>query len=505
MASTSADLRKYCSIVGAHFIRSPLSFMWIYGNLSTYTDSYFRFSCYPKCSDCDPQWLLSLYIAGMLPGFFMVKSLVKAFGLNWTGRIAMTITSIALLGSAWSMQVSIAWTAAMYGVLLGPGAGISTTVIIQTVSGWAPERAAVLLATTSGAGTLLAVVQNQIVTAFVNPENLQPDAKIGPRTYFSQPEILDRVPRVLIIYGAMTLGLQMIGYLLITDPSNHSSDSSGETTARSKVSTEVEELDAHGQGNSFSLTENNESNKCYGSHCESSKSMEIMDVSSHLSDNPCGNSKAETIEEKVGTNLRSQKTYSYTPKEVLRSPVFYAVAFFGIAMEYGILLVANFYKKFALLYIHNDKYLTLVGTLVPIISTCFRVVFGIFMDKDLLTLKDVTIIGLSINSILCAFWYLSARVSGILYMFLILVLSGAQGLMYVVLPTSALRLFGPIHLLTNFGLVISSTVISSILSPTINSPLLHALGWRWVFTAGSIFNLLVLCYVTVTKFNIPIQ
>ncbi|GFN97494.1 oxalate:formate antiporter-like isoform x1 [Plakobranchus ocellatus] len=505
MAIAKGGLRKYCSIVGAHFLRAPFSFVWIYGNLSAYTDSYFRFSCYHKCSDCDPQWLLSLYVAGMFPGFFMVKPLVKAFGLKWTGIIAMAIISIALLGSAWSMQVSIAWTAAMYGVLLGPGAGISSNVIIQTVSGWAPERAAVLLATTSGAGTLLAVVQNQIITAFVNPENLQPDAKIGPRTYFSQPEILDRVPRVLIIYGAMTLGLQMIGCLLITDPSNHSSDSSGETTAHAKVSTEVEELVAHGQGNSFNLTENNQANKGYGSHCESSKNMEIMDVSSHLSANPCGNSKAETIEEKVGTNLRSQKTYSYTPKEVLRSPVFYAVAFFGITMEYGILLVANFYKKFALLYIHNDKYLTLVGTLVPIISTCSRFMFGIFMDKPLLTLKDVIIIGLSINCVLCAFWYLSARVSGILYMFLILGLSGAQGLMYVVLPTSALRLFGPTHLSTNYGLVASCTLISSILSPIINSPLLHALGWRWVFTAGSVFNLLVLCYVTVTEFKSQMQ
>ncbi|GFN87808.1 oxalate:formate antiporter-like isoform x1 [Plakobranchus ocellatus] len=505
MATTRGGLRKYCSIVGAHFIRAPLSFMWIYGNLSAYTDSYFRFSCYPKCSDCDSQWLLSLYIAGTLPGFFMVKPLVKAFGLTWTGIIAMAITNMALLGSAWSMQVSIAWTAVMYGVLVGPGAGISSTVIIQTISEWAPERAAVLLATTSGMSTLLAVGQNQIITAFVNPENLQPDAKIGPRTYFSQPEILERVPRVLIIYGAMTLGLQMIGYLLITDPSNRSPDFSSETTALAKVSTEVEELVAHGQGNSFYLTEKNQSNKGYGSDCESNKNIEILDVSNHLSQNPCGNSNAETIEEKVVTNLRSQETYSYTPKEVLRSPLFYAVAFFGIAMEYGILLVANFYKNFALLYIHNDKFLTLVGTLVPIISTCSRVVFGIFMDKDLLTLKDVTIIGLSINSVLCAFWYLSPRVSEILYMFLILVLSGAQGLMYVVLPTSALRLYGPTHLLTNFGLVTSSTVIGSILSPIINSPLLHALGWRWVFTAGSIFNLLVLCYVTVTKFNLQIQ
>ncbi|GFN82594.1 oxalate:formate antiporter-like isoform x1 [Plakobranchus ocellatus] len=493
MAKTK-NLQRYCSIVGAHFIRSPYSFMWIYGNLSAYTDSYFRFACYPKCWDWDPQWLLSLYVAGMFPGYFMVKPLKKIFGLKWTGLIAMVMFNAAMFGSAWSQQVSIILTAVMYGALLGTGAGISSSVTIQMVSGWAPEKAAVLVASTSGTATLLSVVQNQIITAFVNPNNFKPDANIGPKTYFSQREILDRVPSVLIIYGAITIGLQLIGYLLISNPPKPSQEATADTAVLEKHNADkLEEWDA----NSFSQTNHDQSMKDYGSNSPSKTGINTLDLFKRSRDDRIGEFNIETIEETEGTD----NIYSYTPKEVLRSPVFYAVCFFGIAIEYGLLLKANFYKKFALLYIHNDKYLTLVGTLVPIISTGSRVLFGTLMDKSLLSLKDVAIIGLSLNCVLCAFWYISARVNAILYMFLVLGLAAAQSLMYVVIPTAALRLFGPVHLSTNYGLLASCTFICSILSPVITSLFLHAFGWPWVFITGSVCSLLVLCYVTLTDFN----
>ncbi|GFO28553.1 oxalate:formate antiporter-like isoform x1 [Plakobranchus ocellatus] len=500
MAITKRNLQKYCSIVGAHFIGCPLSFVWIYGNLSAYTDSYFRFACYPKCTDWDPQWLLSLYVAGLFPGYFMVKPLEKIVGFNWTGIIAMVMVNAALLGSAWSLNVSIILTAVMYGALLGTGAGISSSLTIQVVSGWAPERAAVLVATTSGMASMLSVIQNQIITAFVNRNNLKPDAIIGPKAYFSQSEVLDHVPGILIIYGTMTIGMQIIGYLLITDPNRASCDSSKEATEGSKALTkhqnnEYEELGAR------DYTQNDQSKKHYGSNSRSSNCIDLLDVSNCSNDDHYGSSNVETIEENEGSKQKKDEIYSYTPREVLRSPVFYAVCFFGIAIEYGILLKSNFYKKFALLYIHNDKYLSLVGTLVPIISTGSRIFFGTLMDKHILSLKDVTIIGLSLNCVLCAFWFISARLNAILYMFLVLGLAAAQSLAYVVLPTAALRLFGPAHLSTNYGLVASCMLISSILSPVINSPLLHTFGWQWVFTTGSVFNLLVLCYVTVTNFK----
>ncbi|XP_076315111.1 uncharacterized protein LOC143227567 [Tachypleus tridentatus] len=58
------------------------------------------------------------------------------------------------------------------------------------------------------------VVMNNLHTYFVNPNNLQPDAD----GYFSDSGILDRVPFLFIIMGAVQGGILLIGLLLYQEP-----------------------------------------------------------------------------------------------------------------------------------------------------------------------------------------------------------------------------------------------------------------------------------------------
>ncbi|GFO36949.1 oxalate:formate antiporter-like isoform x1 [Plakobranchus ocellatus] len=491
---------------------APLSFIWFYGNLSAYTDSYFRFLCYPKCLDCDPQWLMSLVVAGNFPGAFMVKQIKNIVGLWWTGIIGMVMVNVALLGSAWTLHLSAAWTAVVYGILLAPGAGMTASVSIQVINGWEPQKAAILMATSTGAATMLSVLQNQIITDFVNPRNLKPDALIRSEEYFSQPEILNRVPRVVIILGAITLGFQTAGYLLIWNPPNSAPDfpnkaQIGEVVPANSIGTSKKTRGISLEYvSSLDNVKTNQDGKNYGLSVQSCERIHLVETSQreqiNVSSNHAGKNPTDKITDEKETKIvRTDNLRSYTPKEVLRSPVFYAVFFFGMALEYGLLLKANFYKKFALLYIRNDKYLTLVGTLIPIISTCSRILFGILIDKSIINFKDVIVFGLSLNCVISAYWYISAQVNEILYMFILLGLTIAHSLYYIVIPTGPLRIFGPVHISTNYALVSSCTFVASMLSPVINTPILKNLGWQWVFTSSSIFSLFVLFYVRFTKFN----
>ncbi|GFO48201.1 oxalate:formate antiporter [Plakobranchus ocellatus] len=489
---------------------AQFSFIWFYGNLSAYTDSYFRFSCYPECLDCNSQWVISLYVAGNFPGAFMVKSMTNRFGLKWTGIIAMVMANTALLGSAWSLQYSVAWTAVIYGTLLGTAAGITASVSMQVISGWAPERAAFFMATSTGMATMLSVLQNQIITAYVNPENLKPDAQIGPKTYFSQPEILDRVPDVVVILGAMTFGLQALGYLLTKTPPTRSKDSPNKMDDSLEVTNSNTDKDEERipfeHANDLSSLEINHAVKHYGANVQTCKEIDLKEDSKTETRNiscinNCRNSVVQIDDERASKDIRMKELRSYTPKEMIRSPVFYALFFFGMALQHSLLLKSNFYKKFGLLYIRNDKYLTLVGTLIPITSSSSRIVIGTLLDKSILSFKDATMFGLSLNCVMCAFWYIAPQVNDILYMFVVLSLAAAQSLYYVVIPSAPLRLFGPNHISSNYGLVLSCTFIISFLTPVVNTALLHALGWQWVFNSGAIFSLLVLCLVALTKFN----
>ena len=224
---------KYCSIIGAHLAMAPLSYLWMYGNLSEYMESYFRYTCSPDCMDGDSQWIFSLYIAMGCPGILVTKLLVDRIGLKWAGILsALLFNAAPLLGSAWTINVSVAWTTVLLGVVFGLGQGLTLSVNLQLVSAWAPERAVLYMSTITGTGTALSVLVNQLITAVVNPKNLKPDALQGTRAFFSQREVLDRVPTALIIYAAMVLGLQTVGYLLVSSPPKPSSENPSTATGQ---------------------------------------------------------------------------------------------------------------------------------------------------------------------------------------------------------------------------------------------------------------------------------
>ncbi|GFN91619.1 oxalate:formate antiporter-like isoform x1 [Plakobranchus ocellatus] len=424
---------KYSSIVGAHLAMAPLSFLWIFGNLSAYMDSYIRFSCYPKCADCDTQWMLALYVAGACPGSLLTKILVKRLGLKWTGVVVMVICGLSMLGSAWVLQHSVAWTVVLYSVFFGQAVGINLSVSCQLVGGWAPDNFAFFTATVTGFPATLSVVQNQLITAYVNPNNLKADAHVGHKTYFSQPEILHRVPMTVIIYGAMTFVLQMIGYILISNPPQVSSNDPISRNSDENYSKNLEE----GKYTSDILTSDDGSHKeCNGHVLNNYGANDINNGTTNMSENyqskrnikKFENSTGDVAEKAASTTLDVEdEPKSWKPSETIKTPVFYALLFYGTSMKYGLILKSNYYKQFALLYINDDKFLTLVGTLIPIISTVSRIIFGACLDKGLLNMKGTVVLSLSLHIILCTFWFFAAQVDAILYLIFILCLAMTQG------------------------------------------------------------------------------
>ncbi|RUS83456.1 hypothetical protein EGW08_008772, partial [Elysia chlorotica] len=345
-------------IIGAHLVTAPLSFIWLYGNLSAYMDSYFQFGCYQDCLDGDSQWILCLCLAMMCPGTLLTKHLEDKVGLKLTGVVATIFTNAGLFGTVWTVQRSVAGTTVLMGVVMGLGQGVASVVAFQYVEGWAPDHASLLIATTTGASTLLSMVQNQIITAIVNPANLKPDARRD----------------------------------------------AGKITTRSLM-----------------------------------------------------------------------------PAETLKSASFYALFMFGTATLFSLILKANYYKQFALLYIPDDRFLTLVGTLIPVLAAASRLVLGACLNRRRVSIQAVCVGSLAVNSVLCAWWYSAARLDAHLYALLILLLALVQSVYYIIFPVAALHMFGPAHFSTNYGLLLLSFIPVGLLSPVVIPPLLHSLGWFWLF------------------------
>ncbi|GFR60809.1 oxalate:formate antiporter [Elysia marginata] len=401
----------------------------------------------------------------------------------------------------------------MYGILMGPCVGMSHGVVVNLISGWVPEWAAIVMATATSFPTFLSIVQNQIITAFVNPDNLKVNAQVGPETFFSQPELLARVPGAVIIIGVMTFGCQLIGYILIFNPprspnQDKTKSHKSNTNLEMNVRRENDDVEAKTLSRGYDNEAFDHNGKVYGATDTSVgpsdlNNSEVEKCNNSHHENEANGDVKSNGHVREGTKNETEKNtpVSYTPTEVLKSPAYYAIIMFGIAMEFGILLKANFYKEFGQLYIHNDRFLTLVGTLIPVTSICSRIVLGTLVDKGHFTLKDVVVISLSINSILCFFWYIVPQVNAILYLLLVLGLALAQCLFWVVVPCAALRLFGPDHITINFGLVQVCVFLSSFIMPIVVPPIIKGLGWSWLFALCGIFSLVVLLQVVLTSFD----
>ncbi|GFS15706.1 LOW QUALITY PROTEIN: oxalate:formate antiporter [Elysia marginata] len=482
---------------------APLSFFWVYGNLAEYMNSYFQFSCAPGCLDIDSEWILSLYIATTCPGILLTKFLAGKIRLKWIGVVVAILGNAGLFASAWSVQVSVAWTTVFLGVMMGVVQGSTSVIAFEHVNSWAPDRAAVLMATTTSTATALSVLQNQLITIIVNPDNTKPDANEGLKAYFSQPEILARVPLALICYAAITCGCQFVGYLLLASPPKPVTCSASSTTAvKSKTPSDRDETECSAEMNPLSKAElNGHTAETYGSHNDTNGLSESNESSSFAGGNSVQLKHSTCQNMLSNTNQNSRHTSSVKPIEALKTSVFYVLYLYGIVIVYGQLLKAKYYKEFALLYIQNDRFLTLVGTLLPIMSTLIRVVLGLLLDKDIITIQDILVISLSLNSVLCFFWYLAPQVSDVLYTFLVLGLAAAQTVYAAIIPTACLRVFGPGHFSSIYGLMYTSIFIIGILSAVVVSPLMHGLGWEWVFASCGIASLVALMFTVCVDFD----
>ncbi|XP_022236337.1 uncharacterized protein LOC111083902, partial [Limulus polyphemus] len=75
---------------------------------------------------------------------------------------------------------------------------------------WFPNNKGLAAGIVSSGMASTPVLMNNLHTFFMNPNNLQPDAD----GYFNDSGILDRVPTLFLIIGAIQGGILLIGLLL---------------------------------------------------------------------------------------------------------------------------------------------------------------------------------------------------------------------------------------------------------------------------------------------------
>ncbi|GFN84743.1 oxalate:formate antiporter [Plakobranchus ocellatus] len=510
-------LARFCSLIGAHFVMAPLSFAWNYGNLSAYMDSYFRYYCYPGCVDGDSEWILTLFISSCCPGLFVSGLVTKRLGLKLSLTLGIVLNNGAFMASAWMLQVSVIGTAVLMGFLSGISMGISMSVGFTYVNLWAGENNGFFIATATSAPTALSILENQIITKFVNHYNLKTDARVGNKAYFSQVQILEKVPQIIIILAGIHLGFGIAGLVLVSSPQPSSFDERSSAGCSSSSKNEDKFEDASSTAKNADLLSSNpkdlsttsslincDEGRYYHSNCDFKNVFENLDS---VDCNAHGISSVTTrrencIDEGITKNSHADRTpYSYKPSETIRTKSFYALWLYTGALGYGLILKNSYYKRFALLYINDDRFLTLIGSLIPVVASFARIILGSCMDKGILTLQDCMVLTVSLNSVLCSFWFFIPQLNSIGYLIFVLALASVHSTTYTMAAYGAFQLFGPDNFPQHLAMAYSGAAAAAILAAIFIPPLLQAAGWFWLFFTCGGFSMIVLIFTVTSAIN----
>ena len=108
--------------------------------------------------------------------------------------------------------------AATYGFVSAFGQNIALIPTLTTGMKWFPHRKGLAMGFVVGGFGGGALVFNYIQTAILNPDNVSPASSGPDKDYFTDSQLLARVPNLLLILSGIYLCLGMLACLLITQP-----------------------------------------------------------------------------------------------------------------------------------------------------------------------------------------------------------------------------------------------------------------------------------------------
>ncbi|XP_076349263.1 uncharacterized protein LOC143246436 [Tachypleus tridentatus] len=216
MANLLEKIRKcnkqgMLTIFGGFLIHVTLGHYLTFGNMNTYLTSYIKQRVDNSFNYGRSMWIQTSCIIGrsiptMIGGFLLQK-----IGPRWTLTIGSVLLSISVILTAWTINAGFEAVVISYGLLQGVGLGINYVPPLVMPLQWFPQKVGLAVSFVSCGFGVGPVIFNNVITSYLNPENVSPN-KDG---FFTDEELLDRVPTVMYILTGIYVCIQVIACILI--------------------------------------------------------------------------------------------------------------------------------------------------------------------------------------------------------------------------------------------------------------------------------------------------
>ena len=525
-------LRGHFVIAGGCIVHMTLGSLYTFGNLVPYLISYVRERSGPAhLHSGTGAWIYALALVGQGLSMFVGGLMERRIGPRLSTLVGCGIMSLGVMLSYVAIQVSFWLLLLTYGVMFGLGLGIAYVGPLATAMRWMPKwKGATGGLVLAGFG-LGALIFDPIQTVYINPQNKPPDE----HGYFLDDAILDRVPNIFLILGAIYIVMQVLGSLLIVDPpeyieqapsllntdkyENSSMDESVDSRAENFFVREGEYpgyiSDRQSSMDGARLPAESPEPECPSPPSSPSrKSRDSMDeistliprdlnsiqqgVPSRRADwhrrQPGARSpdhermktfsrvRESDMESSITSlsSLRSTSSHNIVadlkPLQMLKKLNFYVLWIMMLLAGFSVFFTATLYKFFGLSFIKDDHFLAIVGSASAICNCSGRIVWGLIADK--VSYKFALVLQSGTMCVFLLTLYSTSLAQKPLFFIWVCVIFFCIGGVFSLFPTAVARSFGAKHVSTNYGLLFTSQIVSSLLAALLFSTLQqHMLGW----------------------------
>uniref|UniRef100_A0A914E573 Uncharacterized protein n=1 Tax=Acrobeloides nanus TaxID=290746 RepID=A0A914E573_9BILA len=203
-------IRPWVVIVFGMVLQVSIGIDCTLGNILPYVVSYLRWKVDPHLTYGHMIWLTVKIPVAMLFGGYLEKKI----GCRKASIIGAIMYTVMIGLSYFTIQQSFLLLLLTFDLLQNFGSGIVYNCVLINAQKWLPNRvglASGLIVAGFGLGGFFI---SPLQTKYVNPKNLQ----TGSDSYFTQSEILEKVPPLFVVM-AVCFGLaQMVAFLFMAEP-----------------------------------------------------------------------------------------------------------------------------------------------------------------------------------------------------------------------------------------------------------------------------------------------
>ncbi|XP_060570539.1 uncharacterized protein LOC132728868 isoform X1 [Ruditapes philippinarum] len=451
MFKKGINFRVCLAVFGGFLVHLALGSFFTFGNFAPYFISYIRNRTEDTTiRNIDGLWMTSVGSLGNCIGFPIGGLLTNRLGPRFATSLGGFIFSASMMACYFCVQQSFVAMVLVFGVTSNIGNFMAYGPPIQNAIRWLPRNPALsagLIVAGFGGG---AIIFNQVITAYINPDNLSPDliTDEGER-YFTDAELLDRVPTMFLILGGSYLAMIILGVACLVQP-----------PVKTNEVNILQDEDLQTTKNNGSISSNN------GNILTVSEKV-FNGTTQHVSEKP---GKPESSQFQVELNMKEAIKLAFKTRS------FYLVWLIVLTVCCGMQFVFTLYKAYGQTFIENDHFLSMVGSVSSIFNCLGRPFWGAFMDKFG---YKATIRCLSVGlAVFAGTLQLTELVPKELFAVWICALFFFFCGMWAVTPSVLAKLYGPKNMALNYGFIVSAAGVGNLTAGITGMALKSRIGWH---------------------------